>query len=323
MSRWFRHYAGMMRDEKLVSAAIRSKQTIERVVWVWGAILESAAELDDGGRYEIDRAEMAYFLRADEADLAAIEDALCALGRTDQGAVVKWGDRQFQSDRSAERVKKYRDKRKAANLPISGSLSHFLKPLQDRDGSGCGYCGSDEHPCVDHMIPLLRGGCTLLDNLVQACKRCNSGKSGRTPDEAGYTLLKASARAALKRYTETHGNGYSNAPESESESESEKERSPIGDQKKVRGSRLPEDWRPSASAAEFAESLGLDPEAVLGEFRDYWTGVPGQKGVKLDWDATYRNRCRQKATASTGRGRDPPERLPAGVFRKDGILRCA
>ena len=81
MSRWFRHYAGMMRDEKLVSAAMRSKQTIERVVWIWGAILESAAEINDAGRYEIDHAEIAYFLRADEADVAAVEGALHSLGR--------------------------------------------------------------------------------------------------------------------------------------------------------------------------------------------------------------------------------------------------
>ena len=43
MSRWFRHYAGMMRDDKLVRAAIKSKQSIERVLWIWGAVLESAA----------------------------------------------------------------------------------------------------------------------------------------------------------------------------------------------------------------------------------------------------------------------------------------
>jgi hypothetical protein len=67
MSRWFRHYAGMMRDDKLVRVAIRSKQTIERVVWVYGAILESAAELDDEGRYDLAADEAAYFLRADEA----------------------------------------------------------------------------------------------------------------------------------------------------------------------------------------------------------------------------------------------------------------
>lgn len=111
MSRWFRHYTGMMRDEKLVSAAVKSKQPVERVVWVWGAILESASEIDDAGRYELDPAEVAYFLRADEVDVASIIEALTAANRVADGVVVKWGDRQYQSDKSAERQARYRERK--------------------------------------------------------------------------------------------------------------------------------------------------------------------------------------------------------------------
>ncbi len=113
MSRWFRHYAGMMRDEKLVSAAIKSKQPIERVLWVWGAILESAAEIDKEGRYELDPAEVAYFLRSDEGDIASILAALSGMGRIADGAVVKWGNRQFSSDKSKERVAAFRERKRA------------------------------------------------------------------------------------------------------------------------------------------------------------------------------------------------------------------
>lgn len=113
MSRWFRHYAGLCRDEKLVSVAIKAKQPIERVVWVWCAILESAAEVDDGGQYVFDAAEAAYFLRADEADILAISEALAVSGRLASGVVVKWGNRQFKSDRSAERVAHYRERKRA------------------------------------------------------------------------------------------------------------------------------------------------------------------------------------------------------------------
>jgi hypothetical protein len=130
MSRWFRHYAGMARDEKLVSAAIKSKQTIERVVWIWCAILESAAEIDDNGRYAIDHDEIAYFLRADAADIRAVEDALAVSGRVDSGAVVKWGNRQFKSDKSAERVAAHRERKRsegidgnAANLSQNGDVT--------------------------------------------------------------------------------------------------------------------------------------------------------------------------------------------------------
>jgi hypothetical protein len=113
MSRWFRHYAGMMRDEKLVRVAIRSKQPIERVLWVWGAILESAAEIDQEGRYDLDAAEVAYFLRSDEADIAGIISALADAGRLAGDCVVNWGDRQFSSDKSKERQAAYRARKKA------------------------------------------------------------------------------------------------------------------------------------------------------------------------------------------------------------------
>ncbi len=113
MSRWFRHYAGMMRDDKLVRIAIKTKQPIERVLWIWGAILESAAEIDDNGRYDLDAEEIAYFLRADVADVEAVLRGMEAGGHIAALTVVRWGDRQFQSDRSAERQRRHRDKKRA------------------------------------------------------------------------------------------------------------------------------------------------------------------------------------------------------------------
>lgn len=120
MSRWFRHYAGMMRDDKLVRVAIRSKQTIERVVWVWGAILESAAEIDDSGRYDVDSAELAYFLRTDQADTDGILAGLADAGRVASGCVVNWGSRQFTSDRSKDRVAAYRERKRSENVVDNG-----------------------------------------------------------------------------------------------------------------------------------------------------------------------------------------------------------
>ena len=127
MSRWFRHYAGMMRDEKLVAVAIRSKQPVHLVVWVWGAILESASEIDDNGLYEVDAAEVSYFLRTDEADICAILDGLTNAGRVAAGRVVKWGDRQYQSDTSKERQARYRQ-RKRPSLTVSRSRRRRYPP---------------------------------------------------------------------------------------------------------------------------------------------------------------------------------------------------
>lgn len=64
-----------------------------------------------------------------------------------------------------------------------------------------------------------------------------------------------------------------------------------------RGTRLAVDWQPDEQDCEFAGSLGLGIGLgdVAAEFRDYWIAVPGAKGCKLDWSATFRNRCRDIA----------------------------
>lgn len=113
MSRWFRHYAGMVRDDKLVRASIKSKQSIERVVWIWGAVLESAAEIDDDARYEVDAEEIARFLRCKAGVVTNVLDALIDLGRIDGERVTAWSKRQFKSDRSNERVAAHRNKKRA------------------------------------------------------------------------------------------------------------------------------------------------------------------------------------------------------------------
>lgn len=62
-----------------------------------------------------------------------------------------------------------------------------------------------------------------------------------------------------------------------------------------RACRLPADWQPSPDEQAFAEQLGLDPSSVAAEFHDYWQALAGSKGTKLDWAATFRNRCREIA----------------------------
>ena len=43
----------------------------------------------------------------------------------------------------------------------------------------CCYCGSREYLSVDHLIPTKRGGPNTGDNLVWACRSCNSSKCAR------------------------------------------------------------------------------------------------------------------------------------------------
>jgi uncharacterized protein YdaU (DUF1376 family) len=61
----------------------------------------------------------------------------------------------------------------------------------------------------------------------------------------------------------------------------------------LRGSRLSENWRLSPEDEAFARD-GLTAEVVgieAEKFRNHWISAPGQKGVKRDWSATWRNWC--------------------------------
>ncbi|MBO9398752.1 YdaU family protein [Shimia sp. R9_2] len=82
------------------------------------------------------------------------------------------------------------------------------------------------------------------------------------------------------------------------EPELEKKEEPKGSsKKKPRGDRLPEDWVLPKALGDWAVDQGLPPQDVRKEaakFIDYWHSVPGQKGVKLDWPATWRNWIRKR-----------------------------
>lgn len=62
-----------------------------------------------------------------------------------------------------------------------------------RDKNRCQYCGK-RYPTselsLDHVIPRSSGGKSTWQNLVCACAGCNSKKGGRTPKQAGLTLVR-------------------------------------------------------------------------------------------------------------------------------------
>ena len=56
-----------------------------------------------------------------------------------------------------------------------------------RDEHTCQYCGRGAEN-VDHVLPRSRGGAHEWENVVAACRRCNSRKKDYTPAEAAMTL---------------------------------------------------------------------------------------------------------------------------------------
>ncbi|WP_148649261.1 hypothetical protein [Novosphingobium barchaimii] len=64
-----------------------------------------------------------------------------------------------------------------------------------------------------------------------------------------------------------------------------------------KGTRLPVDWQPASLDAVTLAEIETWPagamERELSKFRDWAKSAPGTKGVKSDWDATWRNWLRK------------------------------
>ena len=76
------------------------------------------------------------------------------------------------------------------HVPYRATATLTRRAVFARDGWVCQYCGSTAEN-VDHVIPRSRGGPHEWDNVVAACRRCNSRKENRLPLEAGLTLRRA------------------------------------------------------------------------------------------------------------------------------------
>jgi 5-methylcytosine-specific restriction endonuclease McrA len=73
---------------------------------------------------------------------------------------------------------------KYANTPISEMLTsaEWLAILAEANGH-CHYCDKEAKLSLDHVIPLSKGGKHSGENVVPACKHCNSSKSNKTLEE--------------------------------------------------------------------------------------------------------------------------------------------
>jgi 5-methylcytosine-specific restriction endonuclease McrA len=75
------------------------------------------------------------------------------------------------------------------NVPYKAHAALTRRAVFARDGWVCQYCGSAAEN-VDHVMPKSRGGGHSWDNVVAACRRCNSRKENRLPHEVGLTLFR-------------------------------------------------------------------------------------------------------------------------------------
>ena len=71
-------------------------------------------------------------------------------------------------------------------LPLSRAM------VFARDRHICAYCGGRFNASaleMEHVTPSSRGGATVWQNVVAACRACNQRKGNRTPESSGMRLL--------------------------------------------------------------------------------------------------------------------------------------
>lgn len=119
-------------------------------------------------------------------------------------------------------------------------------------------------------------------------KRCKGLQQYLTtlPDLPFLPAFIARYRTAFHLKTpDGRGSGGASLEKNRSEQEKEQNRTD-------RASRIPDDFMLTPERRLVAEAETLPADRTFEKFRDYWHAVPGAKGRKLDWDATWRNWCK-------------------------------
>ncbi|OIO95824.1 MAG: HNH endonuclease [Anaerolineae bacterium CG2_30_64_16] len=82
-------------------------------------------------------------------------------------------------------------------IPRQVTIAPTRNSVLLRDNYTCQYCAGSPgraNLTLDHVVPRCRGGQATWDNLVAACRECNTRKGNRTPEEAAMPLRRRPGR---------------------------------------------------------------------------------------------------------------------------------
>jgi hypothetical protein len=98
-------------------------------------------------------------------------------------------------------------------------------------------------------------------------------------------------------------------------------------EKNKRGTRFSPDATLTQEFIDVGTALNFPEDRIaweFDEFKDYWIGVPGSKGVKLDWVATFRNHLRRHIEQRGGltpiRKLEPGQKSPDDWSHRKAVL---
>jgi hypothetical protein len=87
-------------------------------------------------------------------------------------------------------------KLQSGEIEWSGTIREYVREREMPNQ--CIYCGATEQLSYDHLIPRSRGGPDVPDNVVMACRACNSSKG----DRGVYEWYKLDRRYDVPRVAE-------------------------------------------------------------------------------------------------------------------------
>lgn len=127
---------------------------------------------------------------ADSFDVGSMLDQLHAAGFINRYEV---GSSKFIEVQNFIKHQDPHYKEKASEIPPPPGKENFMKAtgvtrtqrqrILDRDGHACTACGATEALCMDHVLPISRGGDSSDGNLQVLCSACNTKKGNKIDGE--------------------------------------------------------------------------------------------------------------------------------------------
>lgn len=91
-------------------------------------------------------------------------------------AKIEYRKHYQNSERMRRGIISRNNSRKRGIDPISADTQIYLL---EKFENKCAYCNENKADTFDHIIPISKGGKTELDNIVPACRFCNSSKNNQ------------------------------------------------------------------------------------------------------------------------------------------------
>jgi 5-methylcytosine-specific restriction endonuclease McrA len=110
----------------------------------------------------------------------------------EKAEVLHATDQELHSEREAFPIPSVIRLTYFVKVPFRARAALNRRAVFARDGHRCQYCGASAEN-IDHVVPRSRGGEHIWENVVAACRPCNTKKEDRLLHEVGLALRRQPA----------------------------------------------------------------------------------------------------------------------------------